>query len=113
MAIDGIYSITFRGAADWGMGLLLFQNHSITGADVGGVLYDGNFSETGENITADVNLKVPPGVTLVQGTVPSPKETEFSFSATIPKRAMSTQEPVLVMMPVGPVNVIFRCLRSL
>jgi len=113
VAVDGIYSITFRGAADWGMGLLLLQNNAITGADVGGALYDGTFTETDDSITANIKLTVPPGVTLVTGTMPSPEVTEIPFSATIPKRAMDTQEPVLIQMPVGPVNIIFKRLRSL
>ena len=113
MAVDGIYSITFRGAADWGMGLLMLQKNAITGADVGGVTYDGTFEETDDSVIVNVQLTVPPGVTLVQGTLPRPEVTTFPFSATIPKRAIDTQEPVLVQMPIGPVNVIFTCLRSL
>lgn len=113
MAVDGIYSITFRGTADWGMGLLMLQNNAITGADVGGVSYDGTFEETEDSITVDMQLTVPPGVTLVQGTLPRPEVTKFPLSATIPKRAIDTQEPVLVQMSIGPVNVIFKRLRSL
>ena len=113
MAVDGIYSITFRGAADWGMGLLMLQNKAITGADVGGITYDGTFEEKNDSVIVNMQLTVPPGVTLVQGTRPHPEVTTFPFKATIPKRAIDTHEPVLVQMPIGPVNVIFKRLRSL
>lgn len=113
MAVDGIYSITFRGAADWGMGLLVLQNNTITGADVAGGIYDGNFTETADAIEATISLTVPPGVMLVQGTVPSPEVQEIPFSASIPKEAIEKQAPVLIQMPVGPVNIIFKFLRPL
>ena len=41
--MDGIYSITFRGATDWGVGMLLLRSGRIVGADVSGVLYDGTY----------------------------------------------------------------------
>ncbi|MCH7889307.1 MAG: hypothetical protein IIA00_08530 [Proteobacteria bacterium] len=113
MAISGIYSITFRGVADWGMGLLLVQNNRITGADVGGVLYDGSITEAGSDILFDLVLTVPPGATLVQGIPASPDVQKVPFSAKIPAKALETQEPVRIEMPIGPVNVIFKCLRSL
>jgi hypothetical protein len=30
--MEGIYSIAFRGASDWGMGVLLFRAGRLTGA---------------------------------------------------------------------------------
>jgi hypothetical protein len=59
--LDGIYSITFRGRADWGMGI---QRGVVTGADVGGVLYDGRYVENGPDLQLDLTLTVPPGGTL-------------------------------------------------
>ena len=53
--MDGIYLITFRGAADFGSGLLLLRKGQITGADLGGVLYDGEYKETPEGIS--INAK--------------------------------------------------------
>src|SRR6476661_2868288 len=39
--MDGIYSVTFRGAVDWGVGMLLLLHGRIVGADVAGILFDG------------------------------------------------------------------------
>jgi hypothetical protein len=39
--VDGIYSLTYRGAVDWGIGMLVMQRGIIVGSDAGGVLYDG------------------------------------------------------------------------
>ena len=111
--VDGIYQITFRGAADWGVGMLILKGGTVTGADVAGVLYDGTYSEQGEKLSVNLTLTVPPGVTLVQGTAPQSKEYNFNFVLTLDKKDLETKQPVLMDLPPGPVNVIFNCLRKL
>lgn len=110
--IDGIYSITFRGAADWGIGLLHLQGGLITGADAGGIKYDGSYTISGESVAFHLQMKVPPGATLVQGTPARSMEYTVPVHAVIPRRAFKTGEPVRVELPPGPVNVIFLLLRS-
>lgn len=58
--IDGIYQITFRGAADWGIGILHLKDRVITGADVGGVLYDGAYSGQGEKLNLILHARFRP-----------------------------------------------------
>lgn len=111
--MDGIYTITFRGAATWGAGMLVLQNGSVTGADTAGVLYDGQYADKGSYLAITMQMTVPPGVSLVQGTPTQPKAYTFSFTASVPKNAMESGEPVLMQLPQGPVNVIFRRLRAL
>src|ERR1035437_2151568 len=76
--IDGIYSITFRGRDDWGMGMLILQKGSILGADSGGAQFDGQYFERGPVVDVKMTMTVPPGATLVQGPKPQP------FAYTIP-----------------------------
>jgi hypothetical protein len=111
--MDGIYALTFRGATGWGMGLLELRNGIAAGADALGATYDGTYRETDEDVTLDLNMTVPPGVSLVQGTPARPVQYSVPFSATIPKRAIDDHAPVLVELPPGPVNVIVRRLRAL
>jgi hypothetical protein len=110
---DGIYSITFRGAADWGMGVLIFKSGVITGADVGGAVYDGTYTDSDDTILVDVVMHVPAGVDLVQGTPASPAPYTVRFNAQISKSSMRNGDPVLIVLPPGPVNVIFKLLRPL
>lgn len=110
--VDGFYQITFRGTADWGMGMLILKDGVITGADVGGVLYDGTYKEHKDKISSKITLTVPPGATLVTGTLPQPKEHKFDFELSLNKKNIETKEPVLVHLPTGPVNVIFNLLRK-
>lgn len=58
---DGIYTMTFRGKADWGMGMLVFRQGIIAGADSGGVVYDGTYSNDGTNLLVQAKMTVPPG----------------------------------------------------
>lgn len=111
--IDGIYSVSFRGHADWGMGLLVLQQGIITGADQGGVLYDGRYVDRGANVEVAIQITVPAGARLVQGTAPQLKPYAFEFNAVLPKAILDTGAPVTLDMPPGPVNAIFRRLRSL
>jgi hypothetical protein len=54
--MDGIYSITFRGATDWGLGMLVLRSGQLTGADVGGVLYDGRYHEQAGSLIIEAEL---------------------------------------------------------
>jgi len=110
---DGIYSIHFRGAADWGIGMLVLERGRITGADALGALYDGTYIVAGSEIEAWMTITVPPGVKLVQGTPAQPKSYQFQTNLRVPVNAIQTQQPVLMELPPGPVNMIFRRLRTL
>jgi len=109
--MDGIYSVTFRGAVDWGVGMLLLRRGSIVGADVSGVLFDGVYRDVDGALKVEVVMTVPPGATLVQGTLPKSQPYKVDFKATIPRDAIRLGTPVLIYMPPGPVNVIFKFLR--
>jgi hypothetical protein len=69
--MDGIYSVTFRGAVDWGVGMLLLRQGRIVGADVAGVLFDGTYRDINDALAVEVEMTVPPGATLVQELQPS------------------------------------------
>ena len=111
--LDGIYLITFRGAADWGIGMLVVQNGVVTGADAAGVLYDGSYEAQGSSVNVELKLTVPAGVSLVQGGPVQSKTYTVPARMSVPRSAFSSQETVLLELPPGPVNLIFQRLRSL
>jgi hypothetical protein len=110
---NGIYSITFRGAADWGMGLLVFLNGVVTGADSGGVTYDGRYTNEAGFTNAQITMTVPPGAVLVQGSRAQPTTYQVPFAARVPHESVRLGTPILLELPPGPVNVIFKKLRAL
>ncbi len=111
--LDGIYSITFRGAADWGMGLLLLRNGTVVGADVGGVQYDGAYFEGPSSVDIDIVLTVPPGVQLAQGTPARATRYSFPIKSKLSTSALDGKQPATLDTPYGPVSVIFHRLRAL
>ena len=111
--MEGIYSVTFRGAVEWGMGMLLLRAGSIIGADVAGVLFDGTYRTVDGKMAVNVVMTVPPGAVLVQGTLPRPQAYTVQFDSLVPLHALTDGTPVLLQMPPGPVNVIFKFLRAL
>lgn len=111
--MDGIYSITFRGATTWGMGVLLLEGGRITGADIAGVLYDGTYQSKEGTLVVKAELTVPPGATLVQGAPARAQQYTVPFQVSISQKDIADGLPVLISMPPGPVNVIFKLLREL
>ena len=111
--INGIYQINYRGAAGLGTGLLLFRNGVVAGADMLGGTYDGTYSVDGKTMTLKIKMVVPPGVSLVQGTLPQSTEYSIEFVVSAPVSALENSQPVLLDLPPGPVNAIFRPLRTL
>lgn len=111
--MDGIYSITFRGAVDWSIGVLVLRKGVVTGADAGGVHYDGHYRDVGSVVEFNITMTVFPGVTLVQGTAAHPDVYTISFNACIPKTDISESRTIRLELPQGPVNAIFCKLREL
>ena len=105
--------MTFRGAFDWGIGMLVLRKKVVTGVDAAGVNYDGQYIDLGDTIEFEIVMKIPPGVTLVQGTPARPDTYETSFTATISRVAIEKNQTVQLNLPQGPVNAIFCKLREL
>jgi hypothetical protein len=68
--IAGKYKFVYCGANDVGMGLFTIgQDGSFWGQDIGGVQYKGTAREDANGwITLDLELTIPSGTQLVQGT---------------------------------------------
>jgi len=68
--IVGKYAFVFCGANDVGTGwFAVGQDGSVIGADIGNVTYNGTAREGDDGwITLDLELTIPAGTTLVQGT---------------------------------------------
>jgi len=110
--MEGFYAVFYTGVAGFGHAVLVIKDGIITGADATGGLYDGKFSVGGSGgISIEVTLTVPAGTTLVTGqTLPS------AYSQTIKADLMESfanGQAVPVQTPLGPVNAIFKKLRSL
>lgn len=110
--MEGFYAVYYTGVAGFGHAVLVIKDGIVTGADETGGVYDGKFkvNDVG-GVSIEVTLTVPAGTTLVTGqTLPTP------YSQTINAELsanFASGQPVPVMTPLGPVNAIFKKLRSL
>jgi hypothetical protein len=111
---SGFFHIAFTGSAGSGFGILVFRDGIIAGADVGGALYDGNYTEN--STTGDLEIRVTmaarAGITLVQTGVPLAEPTSVPITARVSQAELMSETPVLIESPIGPVNVIFRKIRD-
>ena len=111
---EGFYAIYYTGVAGTGFGLFVLSKGVITGVDVGGGTYDGEYQVDRESGTLDGELKfnVPPGLPLVTG---HPAQAE-AFILKIPLKLpvnLGGEQPMTVQTPTGPVNVVMKKLRDL
>ena len=109
---EGFYSLIFTGVTgDFGMGVIALDTDTIIGADAAGGLYDGKYEYNTQTkmLDAKQTLTIPAGVALVTGVPAQAQEWSFDFNFSFPRE--TTETPVLVTTPVGPVNVILRFLR--
>jgi hypothetical protein len=84
--IVGTYNFVYCGANDVGLGQFkVLPDGAVVGADIGGVIYKGTAREDDDGwITLDVELSIPVGTTLVQGTSVQELPHKRSLHAFLP-----------------------------
>jgi hypothetical protein len=86
---DDAVGLGGRRRAASGFGILVFRQDSVAGADVGGVIYDGTYSEdtaSGE-ISFKVKMAAPAGITPVQTGIATTAPMEGRKWQTAPSQA--------------------------
>ena len=113
--LEGIFRIAYTGKQGNGLGVLLFQKGTIVGADSGGGIYDGFYTENADTGATDLTITL----TLAAGAIPvttgiplaTPRSTEIKTS--LRQDAINGEKPTLVLSELGPVNLLFKKLRDL
>ena len=109
---DGMYRVSMTGAQGFGIAVLVFDAGRVTGADQGGVLYDGfyEFQLSTNRTVAKLRVTVPPGTYLVTGVTP-PKGAMFDIVVEIPGGSMPVQTKV--QTPFGQVDAEIHFVRDM
>jgi hypothetical protein len=112
--MDGFYRIAFTGTAGSGFGMLVFRSGNIAGADVAGATYDGTYTENpaAQEASYQVTMAAPAGVVPVQTGVPLVAPTTIPISGTLHRDDVESGNPVLLLTPLGPINIIFSKIRD-
>lgn len=112
MSIDGYYAGYMTGVGGSGVAIFSFRDGIIVGADMGGVLFDGDYASnaTGQFI-GKVTVKVPEGVTVIQGITAPPGGLEYSVDLRLSQDFLS--EPFIeISTPIGKINARLQKLRD-
>lgn len=108
---DGFYAAYMTGADSQGFGLFTFLKGHIAGADPMGVQFRGTFEEGADgSATGKVQVKVPPGGTVIQGASAGP--AGMSYEVEIKLDRSDIEEFIRIETPLGPVNVRLKKLMS-
>ena len=111
--MDGIYAMYYTGEISSGLALAVIQSNKIIGADLAGSLINGKIQPTDQgNISIDIELHLSEGTILVTGEAPLQQDIVLEASMVVPKN-FADGTPHLLELPTGPVNVIFKHLRSI
>ena len=107
MGIDGTYGFVYCGNRGLGIGVFLVEGQRIEGRDFAGCSYMGTaVPDEKSNIQLDVQMQIPAGVELAQGTASQDLPHTRHIHWTFPP-AFGDGEPQMVEF-AGPVTVIVK-----
>lgn len=112
--MDGFYRIAFTGTQGSGFGMMVFRSGKIAGADVAGVIYDGEYTEDSRmhEVSYQATMAAPAGVSPVQTGIPLASPATIPISGKFRQDDVDSGRPVLLQTPLGPVNIIFSKIRD-
>ena|SRR5215831_8323831 len=110
----GFFRIAFTGANGSGLGILVLHDGSVVGADTGGGIYEGSYTENSDARTLDfaVTLSLPAGATPVQTGIALPAAMSVPIHSSVLENDLGSERPTLVQTPLGPVNALFKKIRD-
>lgn len=113
-AMDGFYIGYFTGTQGTSLGVFVFREGVIVGADVGGGAYDGSYtlSPDGQHIVGTVNMNIGPNNQLITGLISGAQPVRFPVPIQLPV-AFSEEAVFRIETPAGPVNAKFKKVRGL
>jgi hypothetical protein len=112
--MDGFYVAYLTGKAGNSILLFAIKDHSLIGADVGGMKYDGRIDPKpeGAGFSCRVDYVVPPSTPLITGPGPVATPTPVSLNFDLPSN-FSEGQVIGIQTPLGMLNAKFTKLRAL
>lgn len=109
--MNGFYSIYFTGTTGSGFGLLALKDGIITGIDVTGGQFDGEYKVAGEEVTGQLRVSLPPGTISITGQPAGPSGLLMEYPIRLPIN-LGAGHTIPLRTPFGPINVIVKKLRD-
>jgi hypothetical protein len=110
--IDGFYAAYLTAAGGQGFALIECTHGRIVGADASGVVFDGEYSESGdEALQVRLDVKTPPNVGFIQGGNSGPAGDVTHQEFMLPTDFYN-RDFVRLDLGRGPVNAKFVRIRG-
>lgn len=112
--MNGFYSGYFTGAAGVSIGMFIFQNGIISGADAGGGQYDGTYSNSAESnfIEGIIRFTLPIGHHSIMGKIASTEPIIIDVQIKLPTK-INKDEIHLIQTPLGNINAKFNKIKEI
>jgi hypothetical protein len=112
-SFDGFYAGYFTGSMGNSMGVFVFRDGIITGADVGNGRYDGEYvlTDDGNYVSAKIKFRLPVGASTITGMSTQAEPLTIEVPLRLPTK-FSPQDVHRVDTPIGPINAKFDKLRG-
>ncbi|CDN54217.1 Hypothetical protein RG1141_CH18770 [Neorhizobium galegae bv. officinalis bv. officinalis str. HAMBI 1141] len=111
--VDGFYSAYFTGIAGNSMGMFVFRDGVLAGADIGGGRYDGVYalSPDGKKIISNINFILPVGSFPITGVASETQPMSVSMTLELPIE-FNRHDVHRLETPLGPINAKFEKIRG-
>ena len=109
---EGFYKVDYAGVWGLGFAVLVFDSGVVVGADAMGGTYDGTYewNPATSQLHVQVQVKIPAGVTVVQGQIAPEGGLTFTASCSFSREARN--DVVQATTELGPVEVAIDLLRT-
>lgn len=111
--IDGFYAAYFTGTTGSTIGMFVFKDGIVVGADAGGGRYDGTYKgiEDDKFIEGLIKLAMPIGTQSVTGIAATSEPLSVEVPIKIPTE-FNRNDVHSIETPVGPINAKFEKIRG-
>lgn len=108
---SGIFLAFFAAEFGNSMGIFLVKDGVMTGGDVGGATYEGEYKVEGDLLAGEVKIFLAAGSTTITGAstdIPSSYPTKVSFKLPIESTPFHSIDTI-----TGPVNIRFQKIKEI
>jgi hypothetical protein len=111
--LDGFYAAYFTGATGNSIGMFVFKEGVVVGADAGGGRYDGTYAMTPDNrfVAGVIHFSMPVGNLSITGVSAQSEPINIDVPLRLPVD-FNRNDVHRIDTPIGPLNAKFEKIRG-
>ncbi|WP_417259433.1 hypothetical protein [Celeribacter sp.] len=107
MSFEGIYTAYMTGVAGSGLGMFVFKEGQISGADLSGLTFSGKYSVEGELVSGIIHYEMPANSVSITGAEFQRPSGVISVPFELPIE-IDPEKTYRINTPIGPINTKFK-----